>query len=273
MHHKTRTCPPGFPYYNVSELTCYDQCAVGWYGDPVTMLCKPCLYDCTTCFTATACLTCDATVNFRTFNGSRCPPLPGYYDNNTNNPIANPCTSPCATCVTNDKNCLSCISGYYLSGNKCFPCSIIPNCLSCSSGTFCTLCSTGGSGSTCTVCTANQYLNSALNSCVDCWSAVPFCSTCTSATNCLSCQSTFTLVSPISCTCNATQYLSSTQCLACSSAILNCLSCTSQPACTVCNTSFVSDGSGGCTCDSYSILNSTTNQCDLCSKQYPFCST
>jgi hypothetical protein len=46
MHHKTRTCPPSHPYYNISELLCYDQCAVGWYADLTTMTCKQCLYDC-----------------------------------------------------------------------------------------------------------------------------------------------------------------------------------------------------------------------------------
>lgn len=39
MHHKTRTCPAGYPYYNISEVLCYDTCNVRWYGDTSSMTC------------------------------------------------------------------------------------------------------------------------------------------------------------------------------------------------------------------------------------------
>ena len=129
MHHKTRTCPAAFPYYNISELLCYDVCNDRWYGDPVTMTCKPCLYDCLSCTNASACSACSNSSDFRELASSRCQPTPGYYDDGTNSSAAKPCTSPCATCQSTGTNCLSCTTGYYLSGNNCLSCNLaIPNC-------------------------------------------------------------------------------------------------------------------------------------------------
>lgn len=204
MHHKTRTCPSSNPYYNISELLCYDQCADGWYADISTMTCKQCLYDCKSCTSATSCSTCDATVDKRQLSGTRCSALPGYYDDGTSNQAAQPCTSPCATCVTSATYCLSCVSGYYPSGSKCFSCNAaIPNCTTCSNSTFCTLCSGGGSGTTCTVCTASQYLNTTSNTCINCSSVVSNCQSCTSNTQCTMCQTTFTLNSGTNCSCSS----------------------------------------------------------------------
>ena len=62
MHHKTRTCPATHPFYNISELLCYDQCEVRWYGDLSTMTCLQCLYDCYTCADGSTCSTCNSTV-------------------------------------------------------------------------------------------------------------------------------------------------------------------------------------------------------------------
>ena len=74
MHHKTRNCPPSHSFYNISELLCYDNCAVGWYGDLTTMTCKQCLYDCYTCTDASTCATCNSSVHHRALSLSRCPP-------------------------------------------------------------------------------------------------------------------------------------------------------------------------------------------------------
>jgi proprotein convertase subtilisin/kexin type 5 len=138
MHHKTRTCPATHPYYNISEVLCYDQCAVGWYGDVSTMTCQQCLYDCFTCSNGTACATCDSTVDHRIKSLNRCPAGPGYYDTGVNDPVAAPCTSPCATCVTSATYCLSCVTGYYLSSSSCLSCSAaIPSCNQCSNSSFC----------------------------------------------------------------------------------------------------------------------------------------
>lgn len=54
------------------------------------------------------------------------------------------CVSPCINC-TSLSTCLSCVSGYYLSGTSCLTCtSAISNCQICSSdGSSCTLCQQG----------------------------------------------------------------------------------------------------------------------------------
>lgn len=152
MHHKTRVCPAGYPYYNISEQLCYDQCSVRWYGS-TSMICLPCLYDCYTCSNGTTCSSCNATTDYRSLSTNRCIPLAGYYENGSTQ--AQPCSSPCATCVTTASHCLSCITGYYLNGTNCLPCSsAITNCSDCSSSTYCTLCADGSSGNTCTSCTS-----------------------------------------------------------------------------------------------------------------------
>ncbi len=240
MHHKTRTCPAGYPYYNISELLCYDVCNAGWYGDPVTMRCKQCRFDCTTCTNATACATCDATTNFRFLNGTSCSPLNGYFDNGTNSSVASQCSSPCATCQTTATRCLSCVSGHYLSSNTCLSCgSAITSCLTCTVPTFCTLCASGSSGASCTSCSSSEYLNSSSSTCVTCSTVIANCQACTSPTTCTLCSSTFTQYSSTNCSCNSTQYLSGGQCIACSSAIDYCSTCSSASVCTACMSSFV----------------------------------
>ena len=73
MHHKTRTCPVTHPYYNISEMLCYDQCAVMWYANIPTSTCEKCLYDCYTCTNATACTSCESPTMHRTLSMNRCP--------------------------------------------------------------------------------------------------------------------------------------------------------------------------------------------------------
>lgn len=204
MHHKTRTCPAGYPYYNISEQLCYDTCNVRWYGNTVSMTCQACLYDCYTCTNATACATCNATADFRSLNGTRCSPITGYYDNNTNTTTGSACTSPCASCSGSGTYCLSCVSGYYLSSHTCIACSsAITSCTTCTNSSYCTLCVSGSSGATCTSCSSNQYLNTSSNSCVTCSTVITNCQSCTSSTTCTLCLSNYTLNSPTSCTCTA----------------------------------------------------------------------
>lgn len=150
MHHKTRTCPSDHPYYYIALVLCYDICPARWYGDTSTSTCLACLYDCYTCTNGTACATCNATTDFRTLSSSRCVPLNGYYDTNTNNSVASMCSSPCVTCQTTPTTCLTCISGYYVSNNACLECGLaLTNCLACNSSTYCTQCADGSSGSSC----------------------------------------------------------------------------------------------------------------------------
>ena len=116
-------------------------------------MCLKCLYDCYTCRDNLGCLTCNSTVDFRTINAStsRCMPLTGYYDNNTQQ--SQKCPSICIMC-SSATNCSKCSTSYYLqSDNFCYAgctlgffadnvsqtCKICPNlCKSCNSATVCT---------------------------------------------------------------------------------------------------------------------------------------
>jgi len=262
IHHKTRTCPAGYPYYNISEVMCYDQCGARWFGNTSALTCNACLYDCLSCTSGTTCTSCSSTNDFRTLNGTRCSPISGYFDNGTNSTIATPCSSPCATCITTATYCLSCVSGYYLSSHQCNSCgAAIPHCLTCTISTYCTLCSDGSSGSTCTTCTTSEYLNSTSSTCIACSTAISYCQTCSSSTDCTLCATSFTLYSPTNCSCASADYLSSGQCWTCSSAINYCITCTSSTHCTSCMNTFVLASPTQCSCNSSAFLNLTSTQC------------
>lgn len=213
MHHKTRVCPAGFPYYNISEQLCYDSCNIGWFANTTTMTCQQCLYDCYTCTSATACATCNATTNYRSLNSSRCKPLAGYYDNGTNNPVAQPCSSPCATCQTTATYCTSCVTGYYLKGSQCLACnSAMIFCNVCNNASYCILCASGTSGPSCTNCTSSEYPSPINGACITCSSVITNCQSCSSNTSCLLCQNNYTLYSGTNCSCTSTQYNSGGYC-------------------------------------------------------------
>ena len=71
MHHKFRTCPAGFPYYNISERLCYDICAERWHGN-TNNECVACAWDCYNCTNTTDCTVCNATTDFRSLVAGRC---------------------------------------------------------------------------------------------------------------------------------------------------------------------------------------------------------
>lgn len=269
MHHKTRICPGTNPYYNISELLCYDVCAAAWYGDNPTMTCKKCPYNCVTCSSATVCTNCDASSN-RQLNSTACTPLPGYYDDGSST-AAKPCASSCSTCSGSATNCLSCGSGYYNSSFSCISCnSAISGCLSCSNSSYCNQCSGGGSGPFCTNCATNQYVSLVDGSCQSCAVAMSNCQSCISSTQCTICQSTFTLSSG-SCGCTAAQYQAGGSCSSCSAAISYCASCTSASACTTCASTFTLFSATNCGCTTGTYLNSTSSQCVSCTVISQYC--
>lgn len=270
MHHKTRTCPTGYPYYNISELLCYDKCGLRWYGDNLTFTCKPCLYDCYTCNNSVSCASCSAGIDFRRTNSTRCTPIDGYYDNGSTTAV--PCLSPCSTCLNSGDYCLSCISGYYLSGHQCLPCNLaIHKCVTCSSSDYCTLCQDGTSGASCTICNSDQYLDPISYDCLDCNSTINYCSTCSGAQNCTLCTDTFLLNSPTQCICPSTHYLSGGQCLSCASAIDYCTSCSMSTSCIGCEATFVLLSPTQCGCQTDYYFNSTNLECKSCKTTYPNC--
>jgi len=143
FHHKYRTCPGSNPYYNISEKLCYDSCAtVNWFAKSSTMTCNSCLYDCYTCTNASSCTSCQTNITNRQTNGTRCSPIPGYYDDGSSL-VAPACGGSCLTCSTSATFCLSCPTNYILSSNTCKACStLINNCANCTSATVCTVCTT-----------------------------------------------------------------------------------------------------------------------------------
>ncbi len=176
MHHKKRTCPTGFLYFNISETLCYDQCGpYRYFGQDSTMTCEKCVIGCLTCTNKLNCTTCLST-DFRSLQEisvnvsgvvstyMRCTANNGYYDNGVNNP-ATPCITPCLTCSSSTA-CTTCIIGYYLSSTSCLPCSSAINyCNTCSSNILCTQCQYG-TGSLCDIsCTISQYFKFTINAC------------------------------------------------------------------------------------------------------------
>jgi hypothetical protein len=159
-------------------------CPAGFYNDPTTFTCLSCNYTCGTCSGSIICNTCSTTSNRILINGT-CEPAPGYYDNGTSNAVL--CVSPCSNC-TSATVCISCLTGNYLSGTTCVPCSTtIANCTQCDV-----------TGNTCSLCAAGFIYNSAtnlcdLNPCVD-----SYCLSCpVSLSVCVNCTPGFGFVSGV----------------------------------------------------------------------------
>ncbi len=85
-------CPASSPYKDPNTGLCTLTCPTGFFADPATFTCSPCLYSCLTCSTNSTCETCSS-ANNRALVGTDCLPLPGFYDNFTAD--AKPCVSPC----------------------------------------------------------------------------------------------------------------------------------------------------------------------------------
>jgi len=153
------------------------------------MLCLNCIsYDCYKCISNGSCTICNSTGDFRTLNVSttRCDPIDGYFDDNTNNSIAQPCNSNCKTCLGTAVLCTSCFNGTYLNSFTCLPCSI--NCQICNSNSSCSTCdsnySPDGSGG----CVSN----------INC-TLITNCTTCVVTTGCSLCDIGFQLNSSTLC--------------------------------------------------------------------------
>jgi hypothetical protein len=95
-------CPTAFSYFDSLNMLCHDSyCnSIGYYWFISLDLCQPCLYDCLSCANRYSCSSCIST-NYRVYDPltQRCPPIPGNFDDGTNNPVASFCISPCLTCT------------------------------------------------------------------------------------------------------------------------------------------------------------------------------
>ena len=127
-------------------------------------ICKRCYYDCYTCKDYGQCLTCNATVDFRSIDTSsnRCVCQLGYYDNFTQ--ICLKCPYNCTVC-TGPTTCSSCNIGYQMSGALCI--SVCPlrfirdssnsNCIACRYD--CETCDNNNNCLTCNTLTDFRVLN------------------------------------------------------------------------------------------------------------------
>jgi hypothetical protein len=139
-----KECPTAIPFYYNTPSTCYNPCPPRTYTNITDMTCGACTnYACYTCTTSkTTCLTCSATIDFRTLSYGNCIPLDGYYDGGSNNSTAQPCDlTACLTCNSSSTRCFSCNPGFYLSSHTCKPCGSY--CSVCTSNSICKTCDTG----------------------------------------------------------------------------------------------------------------------------------
>ena len=115
-------------------------CPIRQFAGPSS--CLPCPYDCYTCNSTGACLSCSsADSRVLDLNSSRCIPIDGYFDNNVT--VSTKCLSKCSLC-SSLTICSACSSRYFLNISAstcdscpydCFTCNSFGNCLTCNSAT------------------------------------------------------------------------------------------------------------------------------------------
>lgn len=234
--------------------------------------CSSAIIGCLTCSDSTTCTSCNSSDNRQLNpNTSQCDPIPGFYNDPQNDPVAQLCSSPCATCQSGPSTCVTCVNNTYgvdLSNSSCLPCSMItPNCALCTTSQMCTQCNTGP------YYLAPLILGCASLSCQVCSTCLYECATCTNGINCATCNAidnrqmnistsmcdpvsgyyddgSSTIAQPCSSPCvtcqsgpllcltcvNDTYAVnpSNSNCMLCSALMSNCIFCTSYQFCTQC---------------------------------------
>ncbi|KAL4494134.1 hypothetical protein ABPG72_016090 [Tetrahymena utriculariae] len=172
--------------------------------------------------------------------------------------------SNCIACSSISSGCTQCSQGYYLSNSACLPC--LPDCISCTVGTQCTVC-TGGrtlNANQC-VCASKQYWNG--SQCVACSNTS--CNTCSpsDSTICLSCLSNTYLYNGQCQSYCPSQYFKNTTTLTCDQCVTNCQQCTNNTSCSQCLPNYYlqpSQNSCLATCPSGYQLNISNWSCKAC---------
>ena len=187
-------------------------CPTSYFADINTLSCLACSSNCLTCqYIAIYCTSCkqnsSATLLQNSTCVASCSSTSTYAGTFGGIAACVLCLSPCQTC-SNATYCLSCVSGYMLSGGSCstsctagyfFNSSLVDcqacsaGCLICNSAQFCQICkadyyilSTNDTANQCvTSCGAQKYASSVSSSCRSC---IYPCFNCTSTIQCLSCQ-------------------------------------------------------------------------------------
>ena len=105
--------------FSLANGLCYGTCPVRTYAtspNSANSTCNRCPYDCYQCDSSGNCLSCNSTIDFRELSGSRCIPMPGYYE--TNQPAAAKCPIGCTHC-TSPSFCSSCTANFTLFNGSC----------------------------------------------------------------------------------------------------------------------------------------------------------
>jgi hypothetical protein len=173
----------------------------------------------------------------------------------------------CASCTYSAFNCISCITGYYLSGiNTCLACN--------SSWGFCTECTS----TTCLSCTVPLILSVSgciCNNTAGLYFSLDYssCLTCTAAIiNCLTCANNGSTI----CSCCSNGYYASNNSQICSPCGGNCLTCAiTATSCTSCIVTYSMVTVSSCLCDNSAGLfyDLSTKGCTLCSSLITNCLT
>lgn len=103
--------------YYLYRSSCVQSCPDTYFINTDTGSCAACSYPCYLC-KANGCLTCSTQTTLYLFS-LQCVPncaVPLHPNNATM--VCEACVSPCKECTWSNE-CVSCVSSYYLSGNKC----------------------------------------------------------------------------------------------------------------------------------------------------------
>jgi proprotein convertase subtilisin/kexin type 5 len=168
--------------------TCLQSCQDKLYADSSTMSCLPCRSPCLTCSTLSLCQSCINVTGSQEqtyyYQQSCLLTCPDTTFPNTTSLVCQNCSYPCKTCTAT--NCLSCISGLYMSNSHCFSNCIegyygdssvgsciacIPPCQFCSASTVCTSCQPGYSlknGVCLNNCPKGTFTNNLTRQCSNC---------------------------------------------------------------------------------------------------------
>ena len=200
-------------------MTACTSCVSGYY--PLGENCLICPPTCASCTSASSCTVCLPTFVIDSTGICGCGTSVGLFPSNGVCQLCGEIIYSCKACDIDSSGstiCLSCIDGYFVSGNLCHPCH--SNCLTCS-----TL------EATCTSCAKGYEL--VLNNTCFCSSACTSCSL--QIPNCASCIYNILNVVHSCEVCKAQYYLSGFNCTMCPN---SCISCTTGGVCTSCLVNF-----------------------------------
>lgn len=289
------SCDAGY-YANTVSRTCVYSCPQGMYTDLANYQCLPCQSPCSSCTSASDCLSCEAASSgvAAYLEGNRCVAKCSlnttYADAATLACVK--CLSPCDTCSGSGRSCTSCLSGYLepttatcvaecprgtysdfslptITCRRCVGCEACvlnsTTCLSCAPPTVL-------HGSKCVPSCPAGYFQSPLSTCLSC--DLP-CRTCSnSSTNCTGCSFGNLLATPgmgvCVALCPAGSYPNENS--VCAACPVGCASCKNATYCESCSNAtvngtvaiyYLADSACSTTCSS-GFKDSANNMCSDC---------